>query len=96
VAQARGAIAAGSFDLLLSDISLPDGSGIEVVAALREKSNAPAVAMSGYGMDADLARARAAGFTEHIIKPVGRELLRELLAEASAARDRQIRHAAID
>ena len=91
VAQARGAIAAGSFDLLLSDISLPDGSGIEVVAALREKSNAPAVAMSGYGMDADLARARAAGFTEHIVKPVGRESLRELLAKVSATRDRQIR-----
>ena len=86
VAQARDAIAAGSFDLLLSDISLPDGSGIEVVAALREKSNAPAVAMSGYGMDADLARARAAGFTEHIVKPVGRESLRELLAKVSATR----------
>ena len=91
VAQARSAIAVGTFDLLLSDISLPDGSGIEVVAILREKSDAPAVAMSGYGMDADLARARAAGFTEHIVKPVGRESLRELLAKVSATRDRQIR-----
>ena len=62
VAQACDAIAVESFDLLLSDISLPDGSGFEVVAALREKSNVPAVAMSGYGMEADLARGRSRGF----------------------------------
>ena len=89
VAQARGAIAVESFDLLLSDITLPDGSGLEVVAALRERSNVPAVAMSGHGMEADLSRARSAGFTENIVKPVGTDALRELLARVSDAPDRQ-------
>ncbi len=79
VAQARAAIAAGTFDLLLSDIGLPDGSGLDVVTALRERSDIPAVAMSGYGMEADIERARTAGFTEHIVKPVTAEGLRELL-----------------
>ncbi len=48
--------------MLLSDIGLPDGSGLDVIAALRETSTTPAIAMSGYGMEADLARAHAAGF----------------------------------
>lgn len=85
VTQARGAIAVESFDLLLSDITLPDGSGLEVVAALRERSNVPAVAMSGHGMEADLTRARSAGFTDNVVKPVGTDALRELLAHVSAA-----------
>ena len=89
VAQACGAIALESFDLLLSDITLPDGSGLEVVAALRERSNVPAVAMSGHGMESDLSRARSAGFTENIVKPVGTDVLRELLAHVSAAPDPQ-------
>ena len=86
VAQARAAIAAGTFELMLSDIGLPDGTGLEVVAALREKSDIPAVAMSGYGMEADLARAREAGFTEHIVKPVAVEALREVLTRTGGPR----------
>ena len=88
VAQARGILASQHFDLLLSDIGLPDGSGLEVVAALREKSDIPAVAMSGYGMESDLANARAAGFTEHLVKPVAIEALRDLLTRLSPAPDR--------
>ena len=84
VADAREAIARDGFDLLLSDLGLPDGSGLEVIAALREKSDIPAVAMSGYGMEADLARTRAAGFIEHIIKPVDADALRALLTRFAA------------
>ena len=85
VAQAREEIARGAFDLLLSDVGLPDGTGYDVIAALREKSQIPAVAMSGFGMEADLARSHAAGFTEHIVKPVSAERLRELLTHFAAA-----------
>ena len=85
VAQAREAIAGGEFDLLLSDVGLPDGSGLDVIAAFREKSGAPAVAMSGYGMEADLARTLAAGFADHIVKPISAERLRELLAKFAGA-----------
>ncbi|MDZ4403976.1 ATP-binding protein [Prosthecobacter sp.] len=84
VAQASRALASDTFDLLLSDIGLPDGSGLEVIAALRERSDIPAVAMSGYGMEADIARAHAAGFTEHIVKPVTADALRKMLTRFSA------------
>jgi len=84
VAQARAEIAGGTFDLLLSDVGLPDGDGCDVVAAFREKSAAPAVAMSGFGMGADLARTHAAGFAEHLVKPVSSDRLRELLTQFSA------------
>ena len=80
VAQARAALAGGGFGLVVSDVGLPDGSGYDVIAALREKSDIPAVAMSGYGMEADLARTHAAGFAEHLVKPVSPDRLRELLA----------------
>jgi CheY-like chemotaxis protein len=79
LAEARKAIAERTFDLLLSDIGLPDGSGYDVIAALREHSDIPAIAMSGYGMEADIARVHAAGFTEHIVKPVTAEALRKML-----------------
>ncbi len=84
VAQARETLAAETFDLLLTDLGLSDGSGLEVIAALRERSDIPAVAMSGYGMKADLARSQAAGFAEHLVKPVTAETLRALLIRYAA------------
>ena len=84
VAEARVALAAGEFDLLLSDLGLPDGTGVEVIAALRERSASPAVVMSGYGMAADLARTRAAGFAEHLVKPIDATTLRTLLTRFAA------------
>ncbi|HZZ41348.1 MAG TPA: response regulator [Tepidisphaeraceae bacterium] len=57
------------FDLLISDIGLPDGSGMDVV---RQKTmqNVPSIALTGYGSDEDVARCRAAGFDHHLTKPV--------------------------
>jgi CheY-like chemotaxis protein len=87
VAQTRQSLDGKAFDLLLSDIGLPDGSGLDVIRAFREISSAPAIAMSGYGMEADLARTQAAGFSEHIIKPVAAERLREILARLGKAQN---------
>ncbi len=84
VAEARAILGTETFDLLLSDLGLPDGTGLEVVATLRAQSDIPAIAMSGYGMEADLARARTAGFTEHLVKPVAAERLREVLDRLGA------------
>ena len=80
VAEACQALDEGIFDVVLSDIGLPDGSGFDVIAQLRKTTATPAVAMSGYGMESDLARAHAAGFNEHLVKPVSAETLKELLA----------------
>ncbi len=69
--QARGA----AFDLLISDLGLPDGDGHELMKRLREFSDIPGIAMSGFGMVEDIRRSREAGFAAHLIKPVeGRRL----------------------
>lgn len=81
VAQARERLAGGAdgFDLLVTDLGLPDGTGYDVVAAWQGYTAAPAVAMSGYGMEGDLSRSRSAGFAEHLIKPVSPRDLREVV-----------------
>lgn len=58
------------FDLLLSDIGLPDGSGMELMRKIREISPLPGIALSGFGMQHDIERSKAAGFVEHLTKPI--------------------------
>lgn len=79
VKQAREEIEKGVFDMLLSDLGLPDGTGYDVIAAFRKRSDAPSIAMSGFGMEADLVRSQQAGFTEHLVKPISADRLKELI-----------------
>lgn len=72
-------------DLLLSDIGLPDGTGLELLVKLRRTRNFHAVAMSGFGMEADLQASLSAGFAEHLIKPITSQSLREALARAATS-----------
>jgi len=85
VAQATELFANYEADLLLSDIGLPDGTGMELLGALRSRREIKAIAMSGYGMEADLEMTRHAGFSEHLIKPVSAERLKDSLARMIAA-----------
>ena len=63
VADAVEAIHAGEFDLLISDIGLPDGSGLDVIRQVRKsKKPFPGIAVSGYGMSEDVQSARGSGF----------------------------------
>jgi CheY-like chemotaxis protein len=59
------------FDLLLSDLRLPDGNGWELLLQLRERGCAPerAIALSGWSSKEDFMRSKAAGFEVHLIKP---------------------------
>jgi two-component system CheB/CheR fusion protein len=59
-----------TFDLLISDLGLPDGSGYELMTALQRIQPVPGIAMSGYGMEEDVRRSRDAGFHEHLVKPI--------------------------
>jgi len=65
------------FDLVVSDIGLPDGTGLELMQHIREKYGPlpPALALTGYGMEEDIARCRAAGFSDHLTKPVNLQKL---------------------
>ena len=72
------------FDILLSDIGLPDGSGLELIRRIRQTRNVPALALSGFGMDEDLQRSRDAGFSDHLTKPVSLDRLQSAIAGLEA------------
>jgi CheY-like chemotaxis protein len=56
---------------LRNDNAIPDGNGFDLMRELRSRGHAlPAIAVSGYGRDEDLAHSRAAGFSAHLIKPI--------------------------
>ena len=69
------------FDLLLSDLGLPDGSGLDLLRELRSRGNPlPAIALSGFGQDKDLQQSHEAGFAAHLTKPVTHSRLQEAIA----------------
>ena len=99
-ATMKAALAAATentFDLVITDIGLPDGDGWELMRQLRERGPVRAVAMSGYGWKEDLEKSRAAGFLAHLLKPlkitdleaVLRKIEQQAGAEAPAGRSRR-------
>ena len=73
------------FDILLSDIGLPDGSGLELLRRIRSIREVPALALSGFGMDEDIERSRDAGFSDHLTKPVSIDRLQAAIAELESS-----------
>ena len=70
-------------EIVLLDIGLPGADGYEVarrIRALADLQSVRLVAVTGYGQDADKARARAAGFADHLVKPVEFPALERILA----------------
>jgi CheY-like chemotaxis protein len=80
VASATSVATNNGFDVIISDLGLPDGSGLDVMRRLRERYAGRAIALTGYGMESDIAASREAGFAEHLTKPV------DLVALESAIR----------
>jgi CheY-like chemotaxis protein len=80
VAAALAIVEQEPFDLVLSDLGLPDGTGYELMRALRDKHDLRGVALSGYGRDQDVDASRAAGFVEHVTKPPNPAKLLQVLA----------------
>lgn len=87
--DALRAIPASRCEVLISDIGLPDGNGWDLMALLQQKAWRPAyaIAMSGYGMGRDIERSKAAGYRQHLIKPMDIEQLERLLTDAAAEAD---------
>jgi CheY-like chemotaxis protein len=81
VAEARAVAQREKFDLVVSDIGLPDGDGYILMSELRAKFNLQGIALSGYGMEQDVKRGQKAGFIAHLIKPVRVESLEKALSE---------------
>ncbi len=79
VAEALAQANLEPFDLVISDLGLPDGTGLELMAQLRAAHGLRGIALSGYGTEADVARSRAAGFATHLVKPIQMPELRRVI-----------------
>lgn len=77
--DALAAANGNTFDLVISDLGLPDGTGNELMEILRARYSLRGIALSGYGMEEDVARARQAGFAAHLTKPVDFRQLQRVL-----------------
>jgi len=72
------------FDVVLSDISMPEVDGFEFVRRLREiprQKEVPALALTGFGRAEDLKRSEAEGFQSHVTKPIDVTKLVQTLSE---------------
>ena len=85
VEAARGFAANQQFDLVISDIGLPDGNGVDLMMELTREYDLRGIAITGYGMDEDLARTKSAGFIAHLVKPIDFERLNRVLEQLAPA-----------
>ncbi|HEV3098778.1 MAG TPA: HAMP domain-containing protein [Candidatus Udaeobacter sp.] len=75
----------GQFDVLISDLALPDGSGIDLMQTLQSTRPVVGIALTGFGMEDDVRKSREAGFQHHLVKPIDLNKLDLLIQESAAA-----------
>ena len=75
------------FNLLVCDIGLPDGTGFQLIEEVRKHSRTPALALSGFGMEEDIAKSRLAGFEGHLTKPVNFQKLEAAIWQLTSKSD---------
>ena len=82
ISEGTNQAAAAPFDLVISDIGLPDGSGLDLMRRIVAlKGPIAAIALTGYGMEEDIVRSREAGFTAHMTKPIDFTKLEALIRQ---------------
>jgi HAMP domain-containing protein/signal transduction histidine kinase/CheY-like chemotaxis protein len=73
------------FDVLVSDLALPDGNGIDLMRKLSSRQPLFGIALTGFGMEGDIRRSREVGFKHHLVKPIDLNKLDALIQESAAA-----------
>lgn len=76
VLEARGQLRQRRFDLLLLDISLPDGSGLEFCEEIRRSDRVPVALLTARDMELDIVRGLECGADDYITKPFSLMVLR--------------------
>ncbi len=76
LAQAQDTIAQGSFDLLILDINLPDGSGLQLLEQVRKRSDVPVILLTANDMEMDVVTGLESGADDYITKPFSLAILR--------------------
>jgi PAS domain S-box-containing protein len=85
IAEALERERADEFGLIISDIGLPDGSGLELLKkVVARRGQVPAIALTGYGMEEDILRSREAGFTAHMTKPIDFAKLEAMIRQVAS------------
>jgi signal transduction histidine kinase/CheY-like chemotaxis protein len=74
----------GNYDLVISDLGLPDGSGLELMQQLQQRHQLRGIAVSGYGREEDVRRSREAGFAAHVTKPIDFPSLQQTIQRVAA------------
>jgi CheY-like chemotaxis protein len=82
VQGALEAAARETFDVLVSDIGLPDGTGIDLMEKLKHDHGIFGIALTGFGMEDDLRKSHEVGFNHHLVKPVDLNRLDALIQQA--------------
>jgi CheY-like chemotaxis protein len=72
-----------TFDVVVSDVGLPDATGYELMQHLRKRFPIKGIAMTGSGRQSDIDAGREAGFSMHLTKPVTMSRLEEALQEVA-------------
>ena len=70
------------FDVVISDIDLTDGSGLDLMPLVRTRGDTPGIALSGYATKDDVRESAEAGFVVHLAKPVTLEMLESAIQNA--------------
>jgi signal transduction histidine kinase/response regulator RpfG family c-di-GMP phosphodiesterase len=84
VQAALAAAAHQRFDVLVSDIGLPDGSGIDLMEKIKAGQPIFGIALTGFGMEDDLRKSYDVGFHHHLVKPVDLNRLDALIQQADS------------
>ena len=74
--QARGTLNRQTFDLLILDVNLPDGSGLELLAQLRRSGDVPVILLTANDMEMDIVTGLESGADDYITKPFSLAVLR--------------------
>jgi len=83
VHSALAAAEQGHFDVVVSDLGLPDGSGFELMKMLKDQYGMRGIALSGYGMADDIRKSIEAGFETHLTKPVTVQTLMQKIRQVT-------------
>ena len=85
VQSALDLIAQDQFDVLISDLGLPDGSGIDLIRRVQSDRPVLGIALTGFGMEEDIRKSREAGFKHHLVKPIDLNKLDSIIQEVAVA-----------
>ena len=76
LAQSLGAVADNSYDLLILDVNLPDGSGLDLLGQIRKTSHVPVILLTANDLEMDVVTGLEAGADDYITKPFSLAILR--------------------